>query len=484
MHLQRVQVPDFRVLKDVDITFEKDFNPRVFPLGSQNGGGKSTLLQLVFILLHCSTNPERLPALKNLLSGFDLRDGEDKKILAIIDIWEGEKLVQLEFFVCQDNYINKALNLTGKEEKKLAASFLLFTHLQELQQKISGFQNQENQLKNILRQFENRQSSSSPYKKFPDDLKIELLNLNINFDSIEIEFSDPNFLSRIEKETKAKLQNEHRKIEIQSQVVSEFIDEMLILLKSENTEYITVYPSLEEGANNRALLCHINNLDMDAAKHFLSKLSNKIFLAAPSTQVFLFLSQKSRRSLFRNSIDYYSDLMRANSMLSGLFTYNLLAIEIIIAAFKKARDSDFKEALETGEYGNNYKKLLNDLDFLTYDKQINLTTDFSGITFKINRFTDTVELYPEDLSHGELKRLNVYIWLKSQYIQDAIVLMDEVDLALHPDWQYQIVSDLVEWEPSNQYILATHSYDLCQALTPSHVKVLEPKLTERISGKS
>lgn len=32
MHLQRVQVPDFRVLKDVDIIFEKDFNPRVFPL--------------------------------------------------------------------------------------------------------------------------------------------------------------------------------------------------------------------------------------------------------------------------------------------------------------------------------------------------------------------------------------------------------------------------------------------------------------------
>ena len=59
--------------------------------------------------------------------------------------------------------------------------------------------------------------------------------------------------------------------------------------------------------------------------------------------------------------------------------------------------------------------------------------------------------------------------------------MDEVDLALHPDWQYKIVSDLVDWVPSNQYILATHSYELCQALTPSHVKVLEPKLTERLS---
>ncbi|BAZ18128.1 hypothetical protein NIES4071_100110 [Calothrix sp. NIES-4071] len=36
MRLQRVQVPDFRVLKNIDITFEKDFVPNIFPIGSQN----------------------------------------------------------------------------------------------------------------------------------------------------------------------------------------------------------------------------------------------------------------------------------------------------------------------------------------------------------------------------------------------------------------------------------------------------------------
>ncbi|CCI17390.1 hypothetical protein MICAF_2750001 [Microcystis aeruginosa PCC 9807] len=35
--------------------------------------------------------------------------------------------------------------------------------------------------------------------------------------------------------------------------------------------------------------------------------------------------------------------------------------------------------------------------------------------------------------------------------------MDEIEIALHPDWQYRIIEDLQEWEPSNQYILATHS---------------------------
>jgi ABC-type Mn2+/Zn2+ transport system ATPase subunit len=61
MHLKRIRVPNFRVLKDVDISFEPDLVPQIFPLGSINGGGKSTLLQLIFTLLHCPGKYERLP---------------------------------------------------------------------------------------------------------------------------------------------------------------------------------------------------------------------------------------------------------------------------------------------------------------------------------------------------------------------------------------------------------------------------------------
>jgi len=106
MHLLRIQIPDFRVLKDVDITFEKEFSPRIFPLGSQNGGGKSTLLQLIFVLLHCPGAPERLPFLRNMLRGFKPSENESKKVLATIDIWDGEEEVRMEFFSCRDSYLN------------------------------------------------------------------------------------------------------------------------------------------------------------------------------------------------------------------------------------------------------------------------------------------------------------------------------------------------------------------------------------------
>jgi hypothetical protein len=85
MHLKRVIVPDFRVLKDIDITFEPDLVPRIFPLGSLNGGGKSTLLQLIFTLLHCTGNPDRIPYLQNMLDGFEI-GWHDKRDLAPIII--------------------------------------------------------------------------------------------------------------------------------------------------------------------------------------------------------------------------------------------------------------------------------------------------------------------------------------------------------------------------------------------------------------
>jgi len=382
MHLLRVQVPDFRGLKNIDITFEKEFVPSIFPLGSQNGGGKSTLLQLIFVLLHCSFDDDKKPFVQNLLEGFKIL-GEEEKKLAIIDIWDGEKIVKLEFY-CKsffaENYIPKPDFITDEN--------------------------------NII-----------------DICYLEKVKEEIDNDDI----TTPRF-------TELKLITE--------------------------------------------LKCRFNNPSQEQAKSFLEKISHKIFLAAPATQVFLFLPQKSRELLFKKSSNgdnnYYGILESARSKLQGLFPYHFLAVELLIESFKAARDRDFREAIKTGNYGNSYQSLINDLNLLLGNKRINLNEDFSGVNFKLDN-GETIELYPEDLSHGELKRLSIYIWLKSRNIEDAIVLMDEVEIAFHPDWQYQIISDLQEWAPSNQYILATHSYALCEALTPAHVKEIEPKLIKQES---
>ncbi len=138
MQLLRVQVPDFRGLKNIDITFEKDFFPNIFPLGSQNGGGKSTLLQLIFVLLYCSGDDNKKSFLQNLLQGFKVADGEDKRVLAIIDLWDGEKVVEMEFFSYKDSFFKNKLALDMEENIEEAyLSFSILTQLKLLKSELN-----------------------------------------------------------------------------------------------------------------------------------------------------------------------------------------------------------------------------------------------------------------------------------------------------------------------------------------------------------
>ena len=131
MHLLRVQVPDFRVLKDIDITFEQSFSPNVFPLGSLNGGGKSTLLQLIFILLHCSAHSERHQFIINMLERVTIPEGENSKLLARFEfIDESNEKIELEFTLCNDDYLRQ-LDINPIFNKEMV-SFGLFPKKERL----------------------------------------------------------------------------------------------------------------------------------------------------------------------------------------------------------------------------------------------------------------------------------------------------------------------------------------------------------------
>jgi predicted ATP-dependent endonuclease of OLD family len=182
--------------------------------------------------------------------------------------------------------------------------------------------------------------------------------------------------------------------------------------------------------------------------------------------------------LFMETNSYHEILNGAQSKIKNLFLYEFSIVSILDNAFKKAFDNDKLQAIQSGgKYGKEFELLSNELKDFFGDKTIKSSEDLLKIVIK-KKDTDhqEVELNLKDLSHGELRRLSIYAWLKTRKIKNSIVLIDEIEIGLHPDWQYQIVRDLEAWEPSNQYILATHSYDVCSALSPSHVKEIEPKL--------
>ncbi|MGD3261546.1 AAA family ATPase, partial [Xanthomonas citri pv. citri] len=55
----------------------------------------------------------------------------------------------------------------------------------------------------------------------------------------------------------------------------------------------------------------------------------------------------------------------------------------------------------------------------------------------------------------------------------GIVLIDEVDLHLHPTWQQEIVPTLRETFPLVQFILSTHSPQVIATVESANVRVLD-----------
>ena len=58
MRLKSVIIHKFRNFEKVRLDFEKTDFPDIFSIASINGGGKSTLLQFIFVMLNCLSNEE------------------------------------------------------------------------------------------------------------------------------------------------------------------------------------------------------------------------------------------------------------------------------------------------------------------------------------------------------------------------------------------------------------------------------------------
>jgi predicted ATPase len=108
---------------------------------------------------------------------------------------------------------------------------------------------------------------------------------------------------------------------------------------------------------------------------------------------------------------------------------------------------------------------------------INLQVEFSKldkekeIYFK-NRKSDEIKLM--DLSGGEKEMITKVFPLFISPIKDSVILIDEPESSLHPNWQNEIISlyKIVAQKNNNQIIIATHSPHIVSAVENKYVKVL------------
>lgn len=80
--------------------------------------------------------------------------------------------------------------------------------------------------------------------------------------------------------------------------------------------------------------------------------------------------------------------------------------------------------------------------------------------------------------------LNPYLGKDALKNTPGVVVIDELDLSLHPTWQKRIIRILKVLFPKVQFICATHSPFIIQSLEPGELIVLDQVVEEEYSGQS
>ena len=67
---------------------------------------------------------------------------------------------------------------------------------------------------------------------------------------------------------------------------------------------------------------------------------------------------------------------------------------------------------------------------------------------------------------------------------EAIVLIDEVELHLHPSWQQRVLTDLSRTFPNAQFIVSTHSPQVLTTVRPEHIIALRREDGHIVAGQA
>lgn len=109
------------------------------------------------------------------------------------------------------------------------------------------------------------------------------------------------------------------------------------------------------------------------------------------------------------------------------------------------------------KYGESYwKKIKRLFDKICYPAElIGLESGPNSDTVILKKHGIEYDLY--QMSSGEHQILRILVGLAAETAKNSIVLVDEVELHLHPAWQKRLIQVLRDDNLNNQYIFTTHS---------------------------
>ncbi len=112
-----------------------------------------------------------------------------------------------------------------------------------------------------------------------------------------------------------------------------------------------------------------------------------------------------------------------------------------------------------------------------YQSMLAMGMDFSRRLVLANRHLDheTVFQVPEVIQFVEhwKQEEKTPEFISPTLLAPAIMLVDEIDLHLHPSWQQRVLQDLMRAFPCTQFVVTTHSPQVLTTLRKENIRILE-----------
>lgn len=113
-------------------------------------------------------------------------------------------------------------------------------------------------------------------------------------------------------------------------------------------------------------------------------------------------------------------------------------------------------------------------------KELILENNF-GVTLAIDSLSDGVKsmfALMADIAY-RCSKLNPHFSNASQET-NGIVLIDEIDMHLHPSWQQRVLKDLQSIFPNIQFVVTTHSPQVLSSISNEHIRIIDPSKEKAI----
>lgn len=209
---------------------------------------------------------------------------------------------------------------------------------------------------------------------------------------------------------------------------------------------------------NEHLLQYLNHYENN------SRIRQELGMSALNIPMMYFASNRSNSSFGTNlnvsTYDYFQSLKpleQANSRTQGSFAD--MGIQRIAMTYHSTVISDGKNNAKANfESTENIKLFSHNLEQLGYGWELNPISYERGLyEFVLKKHGKPLAI--QHTSSGEKQLLNFLISICGMNVRNALVLIDEPELHLHPLWQKSLfrLFDKLAQQTQNQFVFATHS---------------------------